>query len=63
MGLPIRDLRLDDLRRATGLVIRRVVLFTAAWPKTSPTAALGPTPGGDARAAQLAEAALHRRPP
>ncbi|APD47325.1 ABC transporter ATP-binding protein/permease [Synechococcus sp. CS-602] len=55
-GLPIRDLRLDDLRRAIGLVSQEVFLFHGSVAENIAYGSFGATPAAIARAAQLAEA-------
>ncbi len=56
-GLPIRELRLDDLRRAIGLVSQEVFLFHGTVAENIAYGSFGASPAAIARAAGLAEAA------
>jgi ATP-binding cassette subfamily B protein len=56
-GTPIRCLRLDDLRRAIGLVSQEVVLFHGTVAENIAYGSFDASPAAIARAAELAEAA------
>ena len=56
-GVPIRSLKLEDLRRAIGLVSQEVYLFHGSVAENIAYGSFGATPTAIARAAELAEAA------
>ena len=56
-GTPIRSLRLDDLRRAIGLVSQEVFLFHGTVAENIAYGSFDASPAAIARAAELAEAA------
>jgi ATP-binding cassette, subfamily B, bacterial len=56
-GVPIRSLKLEDLRRAIGLVSQEVYLFHGTVAENIAYGSFAATPAAIARAAELAEAA------